>query len=73
MPSGDSSGRAQRARVLFGAAAFATGVLLAVWLPLGILGIVPFALTSPEVLELRVHAAAAIVCLLTAAWAFWES
>jgi len=73
MPVAETPAPARRARLLFGAGVFAAGVALAIWLPLGILDIVPFALSVPGVLQLRLHAGAAVACLLLAAWAFWES
>jgi hypothetical protein len=42
------------------------------WLPLGMLRIIPFVLALPGEPRLRVHAAAAVGCLLIAAWGFWE-
>ena len=42
------------------------------WVPLGILRVVPFVLALPGEPPMRVHASAAVGCLLIAAWAFWE-
>lgn len=62
-------GRVQRA---FGGAALSLASLFMLWLPLGVLGVVPFVLEIPGESALRTHAAAAVLCLLVAAWGFWE-
>jgi 2-polyprenyl-6-hydroxyphenyl methylase/3-demethylubiquinone-9 3-methyltransferase len=51
---------------------FIVSLFLIAWLPLGILDIVPFILDLPGESKVRVHAAAAIACLLLAAWGFWN-
>ena len=54
---------------------YAGGVLAALfiaWLPLGILGLVPFLLQIPGESLLRTHAGAAVACLMVTAWACWE-
>ena len=56
----------------FGAVAFVFALLFIVWLPLGILEIVPFLVNLPGESELRSHAGLAVGCLLIAAWGFWE-
>ena len=52
--------------------AFALALLLVVWLPLGLFDILPFVLELPGESSLRLHAAAAVTCLMVAAWGFWE-
>ncbi len=59
-------------RFVFGAIAFALAMLNVLWLPLGILEIVPFAFTLPGQTGLRTHAGVAVGLLLVAAWGFWE-
>jgi hypothetical protein len=59
-------------RLTIGKFAFALALALLAWLPLGILRIVPFVLALPGEPQLRVHASAAVACLLIAAWGFWE-
>ena len=59
-------------RLTIGKFAFALGLALLAWLPLGILRIVPFVLALPGEPQLRVHASAAVGSLLIAAWGFWE-
>ena len=55
-----------------GACAFALALVFIVWLPLGIFNVVPFVIELPGESSLRLHTAAAIACLLVAAWGFWE-
>lgn len=55
-----------------GRSAFLAALVFIAWLPLGILKIAPFVLELPGESRLRLHAAAAILCLLVAAWGFWE-
>jgi len=57
---------------LLGSGALAAAVVFMLWLPLGIAGVVPFVLELPGESQLRTHAAAAVLCLLVAAWGFWE-
>lgn len=52
--------------------ALTLALLFIAWLPLGIAGVVPFVIELPGESSLRLHAAAAVVCLLVAAWGFWE-
>jgi hypothetical protein len=52
--------------------ALSLALLLIAWLPLGIANVVPFVIELPGESSLRLHAAAAVVCLLVAAWGFWE-
>ena len=52
--------------------AFTAALIFIAWLPLGILEIVPFVLQLPGESRLRLHAAAAVLCLLVAAWGFWQ-
>ena len=59
-------------RLAFARFALSLALMFVVWLPLGILDVVPFALDSPGESSLRVHTAAAVLCLIIAAWAFWE-
>jgi len=48
------------------------GLVFVVWLPAGIFDIVPFVLGFPGESSIRVHAAAAVACLMVAAWGFWN-
>lgn len=59
-----------RRRMGFGA--LAVGLLFGVWLPLGLFHVVPFVLELAGETALRTHAAAAVACLMVAAWGFWE-
>jgi hypothetical protein len=68
----NTTDRPLHVRGLVAASAFATGLVLIAWLPLGVLNIVPFVLSVPGFAQLRVHAGAAIACLLIAAWGFWK-
>jgi hypothetical protein len=52
--------------------AFVLAIGFVAWLPAGLLQIVPFVLSLPGESGLRVHAAAAVACLLVAAWGFWN-
>lgn len=64
--------RFARVRRAIGSGAFALALLCIVWLPLGVLNIVPFVLQIPGEPSVRAHASVAIGCLLVAAWGFWE-
>lgn len=68
----DTHNRHERIRGWIAASAFVTGLILIAWLPLGVLNIVPFAFSIPGIGQLRVHAGAAIACLLIAALGFWR-
>lgn len=57
---------------MIGKAAFLLALVFIVWLPLGILHVVPFVMELPGEPSLRVHAAAAVGCLVIAAWGFWR-
>ena len=57
---------------LVGGGALSLAAVFMLWLPLGALGVVPFVLELPGESHLRSHAAAAVLCLLVAAWGFWE-
>ncbi len=59
-------------RRTIGRVAFVLAIGFIVWLPAGLLGVVPFVLSLPGESSLRVHAAAAVACLLIAAWGFWN-
>lgn len=59
-------------RRTIGRVAFVLAIGFIVWLPAGLLQIVPFVLSLPGESSLRVHAAAAVACLLVAAWAYWN-
>jgi hypothetical protein len=52
--------------------ALALALIFIAWLPLGIFDVVPFLLQLPGEPSFRVHAGAAVGCLLVAAWGFWE-
>jgi len=47
-------------------------VVFAVWLPLGIVELVPFVFEIPGETLLRSHAGLAVGSLMVAAWGFWE-
>jgi len=55
-----------------GRCAFALALIFIVWLPLGIFNLVPFVIELPGESSLRLHAGAAVACLMVAAWGFWE-
>lgn len=57
---------------MIGTIAFLLALMFIVWLPLGILHVVPLVLELPGESSLRVHAAAAVGCLVVAAWGFWD-
>jgi hypothetical protein len=59
-------------RRTIGRVAFVLAIGFVVWLPAGLLEIVPFVFSLPGESRLRVHAAAAVACLLVAAWAYWN-
>lgn len=61
-----------RRRRRVGALAFLLGLAFVLWLPLGVLGWVPFVFSLSGESSLRVHGAAAVLCLLVAAWGYWE-
>jgi hypothetical protein len=65
-------GPVRNTRRLMGRVAFVLAIVLVAWLPAGLLQIVPFVLSLPNESSLRVHAAAAVACLLIAAWAYWN-
>lgn len=65
--------RNRRVQQAVGSAALSLAAVFVPWLPLGILGVVPFVLEIPGESSLRLHAGAAVLCLLIAAWGFWES
>jgi hypothetical protein len=64
--------RSQRAQRVLGGIALSLAVVFVIWLPLGVAGIAPFVLELPGESRLRVHAAAAVLSLLIAAWGYWE-
>lgn len=47
-------------------------VVFVVWLPLGIVELVPFVFEIPGETLLRSHAGLAVGSLMVAAWGFWE-
>jgi hypothetical protein len=59
-------------RPTIGRAAIVLATVFIVWLPAGMLDIVPFVLSLPGESGLRSHAGAAVSCLLVAAWAYWN-
>lgn len=59
-------------RRAIGALSFATALVFIAWLPLGLFDVVPFVISLPGESALRTHGAAAVACLLVAAWGFWE-
>jgi hypothetical protein len=68
----DMARRGSHVRRVLGSAALSLAVVFVLWLPLGVLGMVPFVFEIPGDSHLRVHTAAAVLCLLVAAWGFWE-
>ena len=60
------------ARRLIGKSALVFAMVFVAWIPLGALRIIPFVLELPGEPSLRLHAAAAVGCLMVAAWAFWD-
>ena len=64
--------RSQKWQIIVGRCAFALAVIFIVWLPLGIFNVLPFVLELPGESSLRLHAAAAVGCLMVAAWGYWE-
>jgi hypothetical protein len=64
--------RGRSAQWVIGSGALSLAVVFMLWIPLGIVGVVPFVLELPGESLLRSHAAAAVLCLLVAAWGFWE-
>ena len=61
-----------KSRRTIGGCAFALALVFIGWLPLGIYEIVPFVLELSGESSLRLHTAAAVACLMVAAWGFWE-
>ncbi len=59
-------------RRTIGRVAIVLAAVFIVWLPAGLLDIVPFVLRLPGESGLRSHAGAAVSCLLLAAWAYWN-
>ena len=68
----ERSGGSTHWRRTLGRGCFLAALIFIAWLPLGILKIAPFVLELPGESRLRLHAAAAVLCLLVAAWGFWE-
>ncbi len=64
--------RSVKLQQMIGTIAFLLALMFIVWLPLGILHVVPLVLELPGESSLRVHAAAAVGCLVVAAWGFWD-
>lgn len=59
-------------RAKLGWIAVLCAVVFAVWLPLGILELIPFVFEIPGETLLRSHAGLAVGSLMVAAWGFWE-
>lgn len=70
--SADMADHGRSLHRLVGGGALSLAAVFTLWLPLGVLGVVPFVLELPGESHLRSHAAAAVLCLLVAAWGFWE-
>jgi len=60
------------ARRVIGVLFLVFAVLQIVWLPLGILEVLPFVLQFPGESPLRSHAGTTVACLGVAAWAWWD-
>ncbi len=58
-------------RVKIGTVAAIAAALFILWLPFGILNLVPFILTIPGESALRSHAGLAVGSLMIAAWGYW--
>jgi hypothetical protein len=67
-----STTKTRSARRTFGRIAFALAVGFTLWLPAGLLNVVPFVLSRHGESSLRSHAALAVAWLLLAAWAYWN-
>jgi len=65
-------GPVRNPRRTIGRVAIVLATVFIVWLPAGMLDIVPFVLSPPGESGLRSHAGAAVSCLLVAAWAYWN-
>lgn len=63
---------ARNPRRTIGRAAIVLATVFIIWLPAGILDIVPFVFSLPGESGLRSHAGAAVLCLLVAAWGYWN-
>jgi hypothetical protein len=60
-----------RFRPKIGVIAAILAAVFVLWLPLGILDIVPFTFTIPGESAARSHAGLAVGSLMVAAWGFW--
>lgn len=58
-------------RVKIGTVAAVAAAIFILWLPLGILDVIPFVLTIPGESALRSHAGLAVGSLMIAAWGYW--
>ena len=67
-----SGGGLRKLRRVTGVGGLALGLLLGAWLPLGLFNVVPFVFELAGETALRTHAAAAVACLMVAAWGFWN-
>lgn len=70
--AGSGSAGKSRLRRTAGVVSGALSIGFMVWLPLGILEVVPFVLVLPGESALRSHAGAAVAFLMVTAWAYWE-
>jgi hypothetical protein len=61
----------KRFRPKIGVIAAVLAAIFVLWLPLGILDIVPFTFTIPGESAVRSHAGLAVGSLMVAAWGFW--
>lgn len=64
--------RSQKRLMVFGSCAFVLALIIVEWLQLGIFNVLPCVLELPGEAGLRLHAAAAVGCLMFAAWGCWE-
>ena len=65
-------GPVRNPRRTIGRVAIVLATVFIVWLPAGLLDIVPFVFSLPGESGLRSHAGAAVSSLLIAAWAYWN-
>lgn len=60
-------------RRTIGMYSLALSLVFILWLPLGVLTVVPLLLQIPGESALRTHAGVTVACLMVAAWGFWHN